>query len=402
MAGFAAVDFDEFHCDVVPSRTDTEVARAAATFVRDLAPIAFRLPDGRAYTFVGGRDAVTIESGDASAGVVVELSEPDWQAFAVERFTRYGLLYNGRLSFASGAFEDLCRWEPTLRALFHGRPVYDPASLRFEDLDGSPLDLSRRFTLDDEPAALAHFLQTTGYLHVGNVFSGDEVAALAAEIERLASLARPDADRMWWWTKTPDGEPVVCQLKYGAANSETITALHDDARIRALLDAAGAGGLQPNLDRNEGTKIIFKHPGATEGLTDLPLHTDCGMGYHPVACPMVLIGVQLDAGTPATGQLHMAAGSHRATTPDPAVTDTSSWPIVALGTQPGDCTVHFGHTLHAAPPPAGGDHARGRRTIYPCFAPPSLFDALAPFEDLVTVMQRDDGVTMTVDERLAH
>jgi hypothetical protein len=30
-----------------------------------------------------------------------------------------------------------------------------------------------------------------------------------------------------------------------------------------------------------------------------------------------------------------------------------------------------------------------------------MFDSLAPFEDLVTVMQRDDGVSMTVDERLA-
>lgn len=401
MAGFPTVDFDEFHLDTLPGRAATDVARAAAAFVRDLAPLAFRLPDGRAFTFTGG-DAVSVEPGDRRAGIVVELSEPDWQAFAAERFTRYGLLYNGRMSFTTGAFEDLCRWEPTLRALFHGRPVYDPASLRFVDADGSPLDLSRRFTLDDDPAALAHFLQTTGHLHVGGVFDTAEVAALAVEIDRLASLARPDAARDSWWTKTAGGESTVCQLKYGACDSGAITGLHEDRRIRALLAASGVAGLRPNLDRNEGTKIIFKHPGATEGLTDLPLHTDCGMGFHPIACPMVLIGVQLDHGTPATGQLHMAAGSHRATTPDPAITDTSSWPIVALRTEPGDCTVHFGHTLHAAPPPAGGPGAKGRRTIYPCFAPSSLFESLAPFEDLVTVMQRDDGVTMTVEERLAR
>ena len=78
------------------------------------------------------------------------------------------------------------------------------------------------------------------------------------------------------------------------------------AELSALLD--GVQGLSqrltPILDRNEGTKIIFKNPGATEGLTDLPLHNDCGLGYHPVACPMVLVGVQLDNGTPESGQLH--------------------------------------------------------------------------------------------------
>ena len=143
--------------------------------------------------------------------------------------------------------------------------------------------------------------------------------------------------------------------------------------------------------------------GQHTGLTDLPLHTDCGMGFHPIACPMVLIGIHLDRGDEYSGQLHVAAGSHLSTTPDAAIEDTSSWPIIALTTDAGDCTVHYSHTLHGAPPPKGGlalgEH--GRRTIYACFAPPSLFAALQPFEDLVAVMQRSDGVTMTVDEKLA-
>jgi hypothetical protein len=75
-----------------------------------------------------------------------------------------------------------------------------------------------------------------------------------------------------------------------------------------------------------------------------------------------------------------------------------------LDTEPGDCTVHYSHTLHGAPPPAGGltDHERARRTVYACFGPPSLFEALAPLEDLVAVMQRDDGVTATVDDKLRY
>ena len=394
------LDFDHFHRDLEPRARSAR--RIAGSQLAKLAPIAFRLPDGRAYTFGADTGAFWVRAGVDGAATVVELSEADWQAFVTERFTRYGLLYNGRLSFASGTFADLCHWEPPLRALFHGRPVYEPRSIEFADRRGAALDLSQSFTLDDDPLDRAHFLQTTGFLHVRNVFSAAEVASLREDVTRLAATSAPD-DVTTWWTKTADGRPAVCQVKYGAQRSPAITALHDDPRVRALLGDSGREDLLPNLDRNEGTKIIYKHPGATEGMTDLPLHTDCGMGFHPIACPMVLIGVHLDRGDEHSGQLHVAAGSHLSTTPDPAIEDTSSWPIVALTTVAGDCTVHYSHTLHAAPPPKGGlalgEH--GRRTIYACFAPPSLFAALQPYEDLVAVMQRSDGVTMTVDEKLA-
>jgi hypothetical protein len=394
------LDFDQFHHELA-SRTES-ARRIAGPLRSSLAPIAFRLPDGRAYTIGADTTAFWVRASVDDAATVVELSEDDWRAFATERFTRYGLLYNGRISFASGSFEELCHWEPPLRALFHGRPVYQPQSIEFADRHGARLDLSQTFTIDDDPLDRAHFLQTTGFLHVRNVFGANEIAALRADVTRLADTSAPD-DVTTWWTKTAEGEPAVCQVKYGAQRSTAITALHDDPRVRTLLADAGRDDLLPNLDRNEGTKIIYKHPGATEGLTDLPLHTDCGMGFHPIACPMVLIGIHLDRGDEYSGQLHVAAGSHLSTTPDAAIEDTSSWPIIALTTDAGDCTVHYSHTLHGAPPPKGGlalgEH--GRRTIYACFAPPSLFAALRPFEDLVAVMQRSDGVTMTVDEKLA-
>jgi hypothetical protein len=359
-----------------------------------LAPLSFQLDDGRAYTFTPAADSITITAGVTDTGTVARLSASAWERFATEQWTRYALLYTSSVDFPRGTFADLCHWEPALRALFHGRPVYEPEALSFADRDGAPLDLHRSFTLDDDPADLAHFLQTAGYLHLRGVFAADEIDDLRGEVDRQAAGARPDDARSGHWTRGTDGESVIANLKYGAVDSPVLTALHDDARVQHILQAAGEDDLRPNLDRNEGTKIIFKRPGATEGLVDLPLHTDCGMGFHPVACQMVLIGVHLDAGTPASGQLHIAAGSHRSTTPDPAVTDTSDWPIVALTTEAGDCTVHFSHSLHAAPPPVGElpEGAHARRTAYLCFAPPSLFHALAPFEDLTALMHGDgDG-----------
>src|SRR5438270_469354 len=127
---------------------------------------------------------------------------------------------------------------------------------------------------------------------------GDRASFTCAESDgALTGTAGGSDDARSWRTYTTDGTHAVFQRNNGAADSALAAGLHDDARIRRLISlSAEADRMQPNLDRNEGTKIIFKTPGATERLTDLPLHNDCGLGYHPVACPMVLVGVQLDDG----------------------------------------------------------------------------------------------------------
>ena len=51
--------------------------------------------------------------------------------------------------------------------------------------------------------------------------------------------------------------------------------------------------------------------------------------------------------------------------------------MVALDTEPGDVTVHFGHTLHAAPPPTDRS-AAGRRALYLTFVPPLTFEMIGP------------------------
>lgn len=383
-----AVDFDELHRRSFPPEHHALAARAAVD--AGLAPLAFRIPDGRSYTFVPLDDRIAIVAGTEHAETIIDLPLDDWERFASERWTRYGLLYHGQASYAGGTFRDLADWEPVLRALIDGRPVWSESTVDLPD------DLGQSFALDDDRAAA--FLRRAGYLLVRDVFDATEIDALRDEIERLATDAARE-DPTIWWTRGRDGQDMVCQVKYGALRSSLLADLHEDPRVRRILGFAGVDGLLPLLDRNEGTKVIYKRPGASDGMTDLPFHTDCGMGYHPVACPMVLIGVHLDAGTPETGQLHVLPGSHIASTPDPAFADMSTWPVVALSTEPGDCSVHISHTLHAAPPPTG-TALTGRRTFYLAFAPPSLFEAVAPMEDLVAAMQGEDGITKTVDQVL--
>jgi hypothetical protein len=63
---------------------------------------------------------------------------------------------------------------------------------------------------------------------------------------------------------------------------------------------------------------------------------------------------------------------------------------VAVDTEPGDCTVHFGDVMHAAPPPAGG--GAGRRALYVTCMPARAFDFIPPGKSYNDVIRaREDG-----------
>jgi ectoine hydroxylase-related dioxygenase (phytanoyl-CoA dioxygenase family) len=133
----------------------------------------------------------------------------------------------------------------------------------------------------------------------------------------------------------------------------------------------------------------LKHPDIVSGLSDLPWHRDCGMGGHPVLCPTLNIGIQLDQADAANGQLVFLAGSHHHTN---SLTDAdahSEWPVVRVEADPGDVTVHFGHAQHAAPPPLSPE--ANRRALYVGFVPPAIFDVIGPGQGYNDVVYESGG-----------
>jgi ectoine hydroxylase-related dioxygenase (phytanoyl-CoA dioxygenase family) len=117
-----------------------------------------------------------------------------------------------------------------------------------------------------------------------------------------------------------------------------------------------------------------------------------------VKCPMLNVGIQLDPATAAAGQLQMIAGSHRGTSRLPDAREADGLPVVSLTTEPGDVTVHWGHTLHAAPPPLDRN-AAGRRALYVTYVAPLTFEMMAPGEGYNDVLfTRDAGRVRHVDE----
>ena len=122
------------------------------------------------------------------------------------------------------------------------------------------------------------------------------------------------------------------------------------------------------------------------------------MGGHPVKCPMLNVGIQLDPATEDTGQLEMIPGSHRGTSRLPNADEATRHHVVSVTTEPGDVTVHFGHTLHAAPPPKDR-RASGRRALYLSFVPPLTFEMVGPGQGYNDVLfTRSEGRVQHADE----
>jgi hypothetical protein len=385
MLTFERVDFEEFHTRTLPLRI-VRNGELAADDVADIAPFAVRLASGGAYTYVPTGGSVEIRAGDDAARTVIEFEPDAFSDYANELQSCFGLVYGTGARLERGSFDDWFRWEPAIRALYAGRPLYDGTA-------AANLDLSRSFTLDDSDEEIGAFLSRAGFAHLRGVFTADEIANLVAEVDRLSARARPD-DGASWWT-TVDGVDACCRLIYSNRGSAAIAVLADDARIRRL-HALGGPGLVPELDCLDGISVVIKQPRATTGLADLPWHQDCGLGGHPVLCPSVGVGIQLDRASAETGQLHFLAGSHLGSSHQLQPDDVARLPVVAVDADPGDVTVHYGHVLHAAPPPTGD--GLGRRAMYVTACRPETQEFIGAGKGYNDVLFEGDGQVHSVDE----
>jgi hypothetical protein len=393
---FGRIDFDQFHREELPKLLDARGQVFSEADAKVVRPLAFRLDDGRAYTYRPCDHSFVVEGGDEHAHTVVEMAEDQWCAFAWELRSCFALLYAEQLSITRGSFGQVARWEPPLRVAFDGQAVYDiddPPGLL--DAAGEGLDLTRTFTLEDPHSEITDFLGRAGFVHLRGVMDLDEIESLQADVTAAVAGARAD-DRRSWWT-TIDGQEVCNRVNYLNRESTLIAGLGTDERF-VRIAAMGGPDLREAPDRLDGNSVVIKVPGATGGLSDLPFHRDCGMGGHPVKCPMLNVGIQLDRATAESGQLLMIPGSHQGTSRLPGPREVEGLPVTAIVTEPGDVTVHFGHTLHAAPPPTDLG-ASGRKALYLSFMPPLTFEMVGPGQGYNDVLfTRNAGRIHHVDQ----
>jgi hypothetical protein len=306
----------------------------------------------------------------------VALDAAAWTDLVNQERSFINLFLTKELAFERGGFEQLSDWYPALTYLHAGIPPYDP---KRADLKGR--DPGRAMSLEDSDEELAAQLDTMGFMRVAGVFTADEMATANAEIDRLASIAKP-GDNESWWVTGEDGDDVLCRLVYATLRSPVLQALEQDPRVSrlgTLLDPEA----RVSADRMEGSAVLLKVPGKTKGLSNIPYHQDCGMGGHAILCPAVSIGIQLTGSNAETGNLTVVPGSHGQTMHYQWQQRMTDVPVVAVDTQPGDVTVHVQDVMHASPKPTG---AGWRRTMYVTHYPTKLWDHVGPgqaYNDIV-------------------
>ncbi|MCP5065499.1 MAG: phytanoyl-CoA dioxygenase family protein [bacterium] len=353
-AGFDELDFEQFHSVELPRRLGSGNGELALEEAKRLGPVAFRLTEGGAYTYRAGASGIEIVPGDETARNVYELSRETWQAIVHELETAPGLLYAGKVKCMRGKAIRLVAWEPGLRAIYNGRPIFDPDAFELTDRHGDPLDPATAFTLEHDRTDMAHFLRNAGYLVVKNVFDEKEVTSFQQAAAELHSTAVP-GDRKSWWGKNAKGEEVLCRV----TTARTATAFQDlyrDPRLTGLIDLSDTElKARAGTGTYEGGTVIYKNPDMVEGLSNLPWHRDCGMGGHSLNCPLIILSVFVTPLNADTGELRMLPGSQQGSCP-PLDADNPHAPAgVALAAEPGDVSLHYGDTMHAAPPPRRSD-----------------------------------------------
>lgn len=359
-----------------PDLTAADLAAAAGSAAGG-GSLGFRIGStGSGVTYRVDGSSIQVVEGVDQADTVVALDEQAWGDLTGQVRTFINLFLAGALTFERGGFEHLASWDPALRLLHHGIPIYDPHRV---DLGGR--DPRATHSLDSSDDDLRVQLQTMGYLHLRGVFGAEEVDAANTEVDRLAGLARPGDDQSWW-VSDEAGDDVLCRLVYTTLRSEPLAGLEGDprvARLGRLLDPT----LRIAADRMEGSPVLLKAPGETKGLSNIPWHQDCGMGGHAILCPSVSVGIQLTGSSAASGNLQVIPGSHGHTLHYQWERHLEGVPVVSIDTEPGDVTVHVQDVMHASPKPTG---AGGRRTMYVTFYPSKLWDHVGPgeaFNDLV-------------------
>ena len=388
--GMPALDFKAMHEIILPQRLRRGVSDLIAWDVAGAPPIGLLTRDGAGYSYVceGGRVRIVPGILD-EAPLVIELLADSWTDYYYELRSRFGLLYSQVIRFVRGNFAMWDVWEPALRCLYSGTPIYNPKTLDLRERDGSPLNLTQSFDRDDDADRMSHFLRTAGYLHVRGVFSKDEIARWSDEVDRLRDIS-VDGTRFSRWATDGRGEKKVWDLQYMALQSPMMAAIDQHSMV-AYLTGLAKENVVPSIDRDNGTHAILRE---FTGVSDvgsnylLDWHRDCGIGGCPITCPRIHVGIQLDAATPDSSQLFFLAGSAGRLAHDRF--SEGEWgdkPIVTFETEPGDVTVHQGCMLHAAPKATGRQR---RRTIYTRWVNPRGREILGPMGSIDQLIPKID------------
>ena len=331
--------------------------RAAARM--RLVPLTLEV-EGEPFTFAVEDERVVVRRGNVG-GLLATLDRGAFSDLMQDVVSTFGATKLGRVALRSGSLDDFVDWEPVLRHVLDGRPVYEPGTLTLQDRTGEPLDLNRSFTLEDSADDIGHFLAETGFLHLAGLFTDDEMDAVSAELDRAIATAERD-DGASWWARTESGEWYPSRILGFNQKSPSLRQLLHSDRFRALGTFTADDFVQRDPDVGDSAEGLLKKVGVVEGISDVSWHKDCSMGGHSRHCCGLTVGISVTGATQQNGELGAVAGSHRANVAPLGIAGLDL-PRVPLPTNTGDVTVHCSCTLHMSRPPISDE----RRVVYTGF-----------------------------------
>jgi hypothetical protein len=356
-----ALDIDRFVDDEVPPLLDKHAVEAGRAATRlGLAPLTLDV-EGEPVTICVDDDGQLVVRRGRGDVVVVELDRAAFSDLMQDVASTFGAQMMGRAKVVQGGLDAFLEWEPVLRCLLDGRPVYESGMIAFKARDGAALDLHKSFRLDDEPAEIGHFLAEAGYLHLEGVFTEAEMAAVSADLDVAMARAERD-DGASWWARTSQDEWYPARiLGFNQQSSALRDALRSD-RFRSIGSFTDDSFVQRDPDVGDSAEGLHKKIGVVEGFSDVSWHKDCSMGGHSRHCCGLTVGISVTGAGRENGELGAVAGSHRANVPVLGV-EGLDLPRVPLPTRTGDVTVHCSCTLHMSRPPVSAE----RRVVYSGF-----------------------------------
>jgi hypothetical protein len=349
--------FLDEHIAALPDGRRNEAGRAATRL--GLPPLTLDV-EGEPLTFVADDERLAVRRGTHDA-LVVALDQCAFSDLMQDVASTFGVHMSGRADVQRGSLDAFLEWEPVLRCLLDGRPVYEPGTIAFHDRAGAPLDLHQSFTLHREPSDIGHFLAEAGYLHLEGVFTEAEMAAVSAELDDAIAEAERD-DGASWWARTETGEWYPSRILGFNQKAPTLRELLHSDRFRSIESFTDDRFVQRDPDVGDSAEGLLKKVGVVEGFSDVSWHKDCSLGGHSRGCCGLTVGVSVTGAGRENGELGAVAGSHRANVPMLGVVGLDL-PRVPLPTRTGDVTVHCSCTLHMSRPPVSAE----RRVVYSGF-----------------------------------
>jgi ectoine hydroxylase-related dioxygenase (phytanoyl-CoA dioxygenase family) len=364
-----AEGFHAFHQTSLPQRIAAGNGALAWKDLQDLGTLGLRTPAG-AYTYLPNEGTVEIIEGDDRADTVIELDLQSFVGLASDLDTAPGLFYGGQAVVSAGKPGRFIRWEPGLRALYHGRPIFDPETADLRSHDGTALDPTMTFPfteLEDRRAEARHFMDEAGYLVVSRVFAPEEVATFLDEVKGLEAGAFP-ADGQSWWGRNTSGQEILTRV-LNAGDREPLRALYAHPRVLGIVSVAPGALACRESEGKDAVTVLWKRAEMVEGLSDLPWHRDCGMGGHALNCPTAIMTICLTEGSAEAGELRVLPGSHRGSFPFVDGRDASAPEGIHVDVRAGDVSLHYSDVGHVSMAPTSPDGPE-RISVLLAFVPP--------------------------------